>query len=206
MHAARTVDQLVMIAPTVDQLNRARQREQFMVQQTVARHGKEHLNNSILEGEGTIYGLVIEEIVKDLYGWQPATGRDIFDYDVYDPQYLGRVEIKTKRCTSKPLFYYNCTVCAANYTQRCDYYMFARVHNDLSMAYIVGFLPAHIFRASKKVTPAKIGEEDPERPGWSFKWDCYNIEVADLWPPHLTADGFSQFKYRPAEKGIALCS
>jgi hypothetical protein len=194
------------VIPTADQITRARRRERFMVDQTIHRYGQEHLNNSILEGEGTIYGLVLEEIIRDIYLWRPSTGNDIFHYDLYDPLHLGRIEVKTKRCTSAPQFNYNCTVSAANYTQRCDYYLFSRIHVDFSKAYIIGLLPAHIFREPGRAVFARKGEEDPQRPGWQFKWDCYNIEVADLWPAPPTADYFANFKYRPAEKGIVVCN
>jgi len=52
--------QIIEITPTKRLITRARNREEEMTELFIARYGREHLNNSITEGEGMLSGLVGE--------------------------------------------------------------------------------------------------------------------------------------------------
>jgi hypothetical protein len=175
---------MIMLQPTDDQIARARARDADMQAKLIEKYGKEHLDNSISEGEGTLIGLLGEEIVYDRYPgvFERSTGTDIYDFDLVDKRVVGKVDVKTKICTSAPLPYYWCTVCAANTEQLCDYYCFVRVLEDLSRAWIMGFLPKADF--FKGALFFHKGDTDPtSESGWQFRWDCYNVAVSRLWSP-----------------------
>lgn len=188
---------LLEIIPTKRQIKRASGREEEMTALFAQRYGRSHLNNSILEGEGMLAGLLGEELVRDYYGFIQSSGEAIFHYDLLDPVILGKVEVKTKRCTSAPKDHYNCSIAASNATQQCDYYAFVRVLNDFSRAWILGFMPKDDFFAGALFF--KRGQIDPSGfGGWRFKWDCFNLPIKDLLLPPLAANGFDDYDYRPA--------
>lgn len=185
------------IVPTKKQIKTARERENEMVKLFSERYGRTHLNNSILEGEGMLAGLVGEELFRDYYGFLRPTGEAIFHYDVLDPEILGRIEVKTKRCTSEPKPNYNCSIAASNADQQCDYYAFVRVMKDFSKAWILGLMPKEpffeqaLFFKRGAIDPAGFG-------GWRFKWDCFNLRVGELLAAPLVTRDFDQYDYRPA--------
>jgi hypothetical protein len=49
-----------------------------------------------------------------------------------------RIDVKTKRCTSAPKDYYECSIAAHGTKQDCDEYIFVRVLNNLQRAWILG--------------------------------------------------------------------
>lgn len=188
----------ILILPTKQQIDAAREREEVVTQLLLERYGREHLNNSITEGEGMLAGLVGEEVFKDFYGFLAAFGKSIFHYDVLDLRHLGKIDVKTKRCTSEPKPNYNCTVSASNTEQRCDYYAFVRVLNDFSKAWILGLVPKVSF--FEKALFFKRGAIDPAGfGGWRFKWDCFNLQIGDLLQPPESPLDFRTYEHRPAE-------
>lgn len=175
---------MLMLRPTADQIARAKAREADMEAKLIEKYGKEHLDNSISEGEGTLIGLLGEEISYDLYYpmFTRSTGRNIYDYDLAAPNSVGTVDVKTKSCKSSPQPHYWCTVCAANIKQRCDYYLFMRIMEDHSLAWVLGFLPKPLFFDA--AVQFSKGDLDPtSHCGWTFKWDCFNVPVSQLWAP-----------------------
>ena len=74
------------------------------------------LKNSILQGEGNIAGFLGEEVVNDLID---GTISNTYDYDiVYKTKSQNiKYDVKTKRCTSPPKPYYECSVAAYNKPQ-----------------------------------------------------------------------------------------
>lgn len=188
---------LLELIPTKQQIKNARAREKELIKLFVARYGKKHLNDSITEGEGLLSGLIGEELFRDYYNFLPSRGEAIFHYDVLDPWILGRIEVKTKRCTSAPKLHYNCTVAASNADQQCDYYAFVRLLTDFSKAWVVGLLPKKEF--FDQAQEGKRGEIDPHGfGGWRFKWNCFNLPISALYLPPLAARDFDQYDYRPA--------
>lgn len=184
--------------PTKRQIETARAREDEMTTLFAERYGRKHLNDSITEGEGMLAGLIGEEIFRDYYEFLRSCGDAIFHYDVLDADHLGKIDVKTKRCTSEPKPHYNCSIAASNTEQQCDYYAFVRVLKDFSKAWILGLSPKEQF--FEKAMFFKRGQIDPSGfGGWRFKWDCFNLAIKDLLQTPLTAAEFSQYKYRPAE-------
>lgn len=132
------------------------------------------LKNSITHGSGNVAGYIGQILVsKYLKGYE----EDTYNYDVIKDGI--RYEVKTKRCTSKPLPSYECSVTQYNSSQKCDYYVFVRILNDYSKAWILGKkTPVDYFKES---TSYKKGDIDPKSHfGWKFKGDCYNLEIAKL--------------------------
>lgn len=173
---------IITVTPTPDQIHRATIREQEMTAKIIAKYGRDHLNNSIKEGEGVLVGLLGEEVIKDFYSFTPADPDDLYDFDLYDPAYLRRIDVKTKlqKYDGAPRGHYNATVCDANTLQYCDYYVFVRVRASLKTAWILGALPKRFFLARAKFYRA--GEIDPtSQNGWRFAWDCHNVAVRHLW-------------------------
>ena len=191
----------LMLIPTDSQIEAARAREQEMREILTARNGRGHLRNSITEGEGTLAGFVGEELVRSHYNWLASEGApDVFHYDVLDPLWLGRIDVKTKRCTSAPRPEYNCSIAATSIKQQCDYYAFVRVLNDLSRAWLLGFMPKRDFFSAGVAQFYARGDLDPASDrGWRFRWDCYNVPVSALITPPKPHEDFSRsFPFCPA--------
>lgn len=188
----------LLVVPTKRQIKAAQDREEEMTTLFAERYGRKHLNGSITEGEGMLAGLVGEELVREYYELFRSAGEAIFHYDVLDMQHLGKIDVKTKRCTSEPKPHYNCSIAASNTDQQCDYYAFVRVLKDFSKAWILGLMPKTKF--FEKALFFKRGQIDPTGfGGWRFKWDCFNVQISDLLQAPLTISECAKYKYRPAE-------
>jgi hypothetical protein len=97
------------------------------------------------EKSRTIFGYLGEEIIKDFLGIK--TIADSYNYDM---EYKGyKLEIKTISCKFKPLPHYLCTVNSHNingiHKQDADYYIFTRIINDQSKAWILGYMKCKEF-------------------------------------------------------------
>ena len=131
------------------------------------------LNNSITSGEGNLAGFVGEIVVAELTGSKQS---NTYDYDLTMPN--GKtVDVKTKRTNYPPRENYDCSVAAFNIKQRCDYYAFVRVKNDMSKAWILGFYDKKSYFEDAKFH--RKGEFDPDNK-FTFKADCYNIPIHQL--------------------------
>lgn len=133
------------------------------------------LNNSITNGEGNLAGFIGEEIVNRFIGGKI---QNTYDYDIIhrDEKY----DVKTKRCTSKPKPFYECSVAAFNIKQKCDKYVFVRVqykNNKFGPAWILGCKNKNeYFAKAKKLTKGQI---DPSN-NFIVKADCFNMPIKDL--------------------------
>jgi hypothetical protein len=181
---------LLLVRPTSEQIDEARTLEDEQRRRTLEVYGKEHLNNSISEGEGVLIGLLGEIVVRDRYPgvflrpdvWHP-------DYDllavpgaVPAGSVFEKADVKTKEVTSVPRPHYWATVCDANTHQRCTTYIFARVLSDLSRAWILGYMSKNDF-FSDGVAWFEKGAIDPYSDtdtAWTFRWDCWNRHIAEL--------------------------
>lgn len=130
------------------------------------------LRNSIERGGGNVAGLIGEVVAAAVLG---ATICNTYDYDIVAAG--AKIDVKTKRCTSKPRPDYDCSVAAYNTKQRCDYYAFVRVLNDYTKAWYLGSIPkVEYFRRARKMTAGQI---DPSN-GFTVKADCYNLKIEEL--------------------------
>jgi hypothetical protein len=132
------------------------------------------LQGSIHKGAGNAAGILGEIVVRDLLGYVHANTRH---YDLYTSQGV-RIDVKTKLCTSAPKDYYECSIISHGLKQECDEYIFARALKDLSKVWILGRIPKDEY--FKKAVRHKKGERD-ESNGFTFKADCYNLPISELW-------------------------
>ena len=134
------------------------------------------LHNSITKGGGNIIGYIGQALVA-----RHLKAEDIDDYQ-FDVMKDGvKFEVKTKRCTSKPKPDYDCSVSGANTEQKCDYYVFVRVMEDFSKAWILGKKKRNKY--FKQARFCKKGEKDEKSHlGWTFKADCHNLSIGELDP------------------------
>jgi len=135
------------------------------------------IRNSITKGEGNIAGFLGEEIANAVLC---GTIENTRDYDLIHSNL--RYDVKTKRCTSKPKPYYECSIAAYNTRQRCDRYLFIRiewVNEKATRAWILGWMDKEeYFQNSHKL---KKGEIDPSN-NFKVKADCYNLPISKLNP------------------------
>ena len=135
------------------------------------------LRQSITGGAGNWAGFVGERIVAEYLGVKKA---NTYEYDLVTKKEK-TYDVKTKRCKFKPLDSYRVSVCALNTKQKCDDYIFVRVDNELTTAWILGYMPKDEFYEKAKL--CKKGELDPDSNcNWRFKEDCYNMYIKDLKP------------------------
>ena len=130
------------------------------------------LNNSITKGQGNVIGFLGEIIVANELG---ISLDNTYDYDlVFDDK---KIDVKSKRVTSAPRDYYECSVAALNTRQRCDFYMFTRIKNDLSEGWILGYMDKEKYLSNSKFL--KKGSIDPSN-NWKVRTDCYNLPINKL--------------------------
>ena len=131
------------------------------------------LKNSITGGQGNLAGFIGEVAVANYLG---ASHSNTYDYDLVTTDNK-KVDVKTKRTNYPPRDHYDCSVAAFNTKQRCDYYAFVRVKNDLTKVWILGFYDKRKYFEDAKFH-AK-GENDPSN-NFTFKADCYNMPIKNL--------------------------
>ena len=83
------------------------------------------IKNSIMKGDGNIAGFLGEEVANVVIG---GTINNTYDYDLVSQDGI-KYDVKTKRCTSPPKPYYDCSVANFNTKQKCDRYVFVRIEN-----------------------------------------------------------------------------
>jgi hypothetical protein len=133
------------------------------------------LKNSIMKGDGNIAGFLGEAVANEvLCGIISNT----FDYDIMTDDTTW--DVKTKRCTSPPKDFYDCSVADYNTTQDCDNYIFVRIENKngrWGRAWVLGWLPKDkYYKKARKLTK---GQKDPSN-GFIVRADCHNVAIKDL--------------------------
>jgi len=132
------------------------------------------LNNSITEGAGNIAGYIGQLLVAEHLN---AEEPDNYNFDVKKNNIT--YEVKTKRCTSRPRQEYDCSVSDFNTKQNCDYYLFVRVLEDFSKAWVLGKKKkADYFKEARFCEKGKVDEKSTF--GWKFKANCYNLSISKL--------------------------
>ena len=151
---------VISLKITKNQINRAKELYSF-----------KELNGSITKGISNIYGAIGEIIIHDYYN---AKFESTYDYDLIIGDY--KIDVKTKRTTVVPKDHYLCSITAFNIKQKCDYYFFVRVNENMEDCYLLGYKAKEDFFLEAKF--AKKGDLDVN--GWRFKDDCYNLEIGRL--------------------------
>jgi len=130
------------------------------------------LNNSITQGKGNVIGFLGEIIVAEELG---ISLNNTYDYDlVFNNK---KIDVKSKRVTSAPREYYECSVADLNTKQKCDFYVFTRIKNDLSEGWILGYLEKEKYLADSKFL--KKGSIDPDN-NCKVSTDCHNLPISKL--------------------------
>lgn len=130
------------------------------------------LKNSITKGKGNIHGFLGEIIVSKFLGVEI---NNTYDYDmVFNDT---KIDVKTKRVTTSPKDYYECSVADLNTKQKCDVYVFTRILKDMTQGWILGFVNKKEYFS--KATFLKKGQVDPSN-NWKVSTDCYNLPINKL--------------------------
>jgi hypothetical protein len=154
-----------IIKITQEQINRAKELYKF-----------NELKGSITKGKSNIYGALGEIIIYDL---NKEKGLNVdfnstYDYDLIIENY--KIDVKTKRTNVIPKENYLCSISAFNTKQKCDFYFFLRINENLKDCYLLGYKKKTDF--FNEATFNKKGTFDVN--GWVFKDDCYNIKIEML--------------------------
>jgi hypothetical protein len=132
------------------------------------------LRNSIRSGEGNLVGFIGEQVAQKVLG---GFIDNTYDHDLMMDDFLTTVDVKTKETTVAPKPHYDCSVAAYNTKQKCDYYCFIRVKNDLSIGWYLGVYPkSKYFEDARKLNK---GDLDPDN-NFTVKADCYNLAIEKL--------------------------
>jgi len=133
------------------------------------------INNSITHGDGNIAGFLGEEVANTLI---KGKINNTYDYDITkcDIKY----DVKTKRCTSEPRPYYECSVAAFNTKQKCDHYVFVRIENvkgRWGRAWVLGsYGKDEYFKDARFLKKGNIDGNN----NFKVKADCYNMPINKL--------------------------
>ena len=132
------------------------------------------LNNSILNGSGNCAGFLGEEIVNDYIN---GVIENTYDYDIIKDGL--KFDVKSKQTTVVPRTHYDCSVADFNPNQKCDFYIFARILDDFSIGWILGFISKERFYQEARFM--RKGQMDGSN-DYIVKSDCYNLEIKRLTP------------------------
>ena len=133
------------------------------------------LKNSITKGDGNIAGFLGEEVANVIIQGEVT---NTYDYDIVSDGI--KWDVKTKRCTSPPRDYYDCSVAAFNTKQKCHRYMFVRIENKNGLwgkAWVLGWYDKKQYFEDGRFL--KKGQIDPDN-NFKVKADCYNIQIKEL--------------------------
>lgn len=132
------------------------------------------LKNSITKGEKNNFGFIGEEIVAFYLKGETS---NTYDWDVkLGDKYL---EIKSKDTTAYPKSGYEVSVASFNIRQKCDYYVFTRILTDLSVGWILGYMPKkEYYEKARKMTKGEVDGTN----NFVVKADCWNMFISDLKP------------------------
>jgi len=134
------------------------------------------LNGSITGGAGSLAG-TLGEVMAHVY----LPGSELKSTKDYDLIYKGfTIDVKTKRTTMnfvKPN--YEASIANWNPSQKCDFYLFARVNMALHKGWFLGFLaPDEYYEKAKFL---KKGDVDPSN-NFTVKADCWNVPYSEMRP------------------------
>jgi hypothetical protein len=134
------------------------------------------IKNSIMTGDGNIAGFLGEEVANIIIKGEV---NNTYDYDIITKSGI-KYDVKTKRCTSPPKPFYDCSVANFNTKQKCDRYAFVRVENKNNRwgrAWVLGWLEHDdYYKKARKLTKGQI---DPSN-NFVVRSDCYNVSISEL--------------------------
>jgi hypothetical protein len=134
------------------------------------------LRNSITKGDSQMYGAIGEIVLLDhlVSSGVPTEYVGCRDYDLKSGDVT--IDVKTIRVNKPPRKEHNANISAHNTKQATFMYFWVYVLEDMSTAWLVGWLDKETFFEEAKLN--KIGDSDGG--GWVFKSDTYSIKLAHL--------------------------
>jgi len=134
------------------------------------------LRNSITKGDSQLYGAIGEVVVMDylISSGVPTEYVGCKDYDLKSGEVT--IDVKTIRVNVPPRDEHNANISAHNTRQKTFMYFWVYVKEDMSTAWLVGWLDKESFFEEAKLN--KIGDEDGG--GWVFKSDTYSMKIKHL--------------------------
>lgn len=131
------------------------------------------LYNSITRGQHNYIGRLGEILVCRYINGKIM---DDYNYDILTPS-GEKLEVKSKRikAVTAPLPTYENAVCAKNYKQKCDYYVFVRISTETNKAWICGKKSPSAFKEA--ATFKQRGDSDGK---FTYKADCYVLYMTQL--------------------------
>jgi hypothetical protein len=130
------------------------------------------LQNSITKGQGNVHGFLGEIITSKFL---KSKLNNTYDYDIIHNNL--KIDVKTKRVTTPPRDYYECSVASLNTKQLCDIYVFTRVLKDMTKGWLLGYINKKDY--FDKAVLLKRGDIDPSN-NWKVLTDCYNLPINKL--------------------------
>ena len=130
------------------------------------------LQNSITKGQGNVHGFLGEIITSKFL---KSKLNNTYDYDIIHNNL--KIDVKTKRVTTPPRDYYECSVASLNTKQLCDIYVFTRVLKDMTKGWLLGYINKKDY--FDKAVLLKKGDIDPSN-NWKVLTDCYNLPINKL--------------------------
>lgn len=131
------------------------------------------LKNSITQGEGNLSGILGEYITHQYL--PNSIWKNTYDYDLIEDD--KKIDVKTKRCGSHPRTFYECSIAETSLHQNCDEYIFVRVLNDMSKAWLLGRMNRKKY--FDKAIYMKKGDIDTSN-NYTVKANCYNLQIKEL--------------------------
>ena len=143
------------------------------------------LHNSFSKGKGNGPGNMGEIVVLKHVGGV-RVGDKKFSHDIELPSGI-RMDVKTTIAAGPPEDYYSARVYGSaddreKLCSKCDVYYFTRCNTQLTIATIVGWLPAREFIDKAIFSPK--GHVNPDDGKLSYS-DEYTILISDLIPPEV---------------------
>ena len=134
------------------------------------------LRNSITKGDSQMYGAIGEVVVMDYLkaSGVPTEYVGCRDYDLMCDAVS--IDVKTIRVNKPPRDTHNANISAHNTRQKTFMYLWAYVLEDMSTAWLVGWIDKETF--FEEAILHREGDEDGG--GWVFKSDTYSMKLKCL--------------------------
>jgi hypothetical protein len=134
------------------------------------------LHNSITKGDSQMYGAIGEVVAMDylIASGVPTEYVGCKDYDLMCD--CVSIDVKTIRVNVPPTENHNANISAFNTRQNTFMYLWVYVKEDMSTAWLVGWLDKESFFEEAVLNH----EGDEDGGGWVFKSDTYSLKVKNL--------------------------
>jgi hypothetical protein len=166
---------MIVVKPTGDQRRQARAEARAMGA----------LNNSFTKGEGNEIGMMGEILIYEMLGGD-RVGSTTFSYDIILSNGI-KIDVKTTKAAGVPEPHYVARVYGSeaakeNLCTKCDVYYFVRCNKAMTLATIVGWMPAREFIEAATFSPR--GSIDPNDGKLSYS-DEYTLPISQVNPPSV---------------------